>query len=501
MWTPCWCVSRFRLRREHAPLAALVALAAALRIPGLGYGLPFSLLNPDEQSIVPRAWEIVHGGGLDPAWYDYPSLLFYVLAPFQALADEPSYGAARAVAAVFGIGGVAAAWWLGRSAYGALAGLAAGAAVAVAGVHVAYSHMAVTDVLLTLLVTVGLALLVHGRLEWAAAAAGLAASAKYPGILVAVPIAAVGWGQWRRLGIAALAAAAAFALTSPFVLVHPGRAWDDVSRVQRLAREGWLGFEGDGPAPVAFFHRLWESLGPALVVALLGVALAARALVLNQHKLARSRLDPSLSSGRSAVPKEKVLIQHKVLAARADLALVGFGLVYFAYLATLGAHFDRYVLPLLPVLGALAGRSRRLAVATLVLLLVPLVWSIGDVRGLTRTDTRAVAARWLDANVPANATVAVDPSLAPVDAATVIRLELPGPGRPEDPRRDLARLRALGVDYLVLNGLVADRVLAAASRYPGAAALYLTAPRAAELVLDVEPGAGRRGPWVRVYRL
>ena len=84
-------------------------LAAALRLPGLHYGLPFPLLNPDEASIVPRAWELAHGGGFDPGWYDYPSLSFAVLAPFQAFADAPSYAAARAVAAVLGIAGVAAA--------------------------------------------------------------------------------------------------------------------------------------------------------------------------------------------------------------------------------------------------------------------------------------------------------------------------------------------------------------------------------------------------------
>ena len=71
---------------------------------------------------MPRAWELVHGGGLDPGWYDYPSLLFLVLAPSQVLADAPSYGAARVVAVVIGVAGVAAAWWLGRAAYGRLAG-------------------------------------------------------------------------------------------------------------------------------------------------------------------------------------------------------------------------------------------------------------------------------------------------------------------------------------------------------------------------------------------
>ena len=129
-------MSRSR-RRSLLALAGLLALAAALRIPGLRYGLPFPLLNPDEESIVPRAWELVHGGGLDPGWYDYPSLLLELLAPFQLPFDAPSYGAARAVAAALGLGGVAAAWWLGRSAYGAAAGLLAGAACAVATVHIA----------------------------------------------------------------------------------------------------------------------------------------------------------------------------------------------------------------------------------------------------------------------------------------------------------------------------------------------------------------------------
>ena len=43
-------------------LVAILALAAALRLVGIEYGLPFGgLLNPDEQNIVPRAWAMVHG--------------------------------------------------------------------------------------------------------------------------------------------------------------------------------------------------------------------------------------------------------------------------------------------------------------------------------------------------------------------------------------------------------------------------------------------------------
>src|SRR5437660_12873950 len=100
-------------------LAALLGGAAALRLVGIQYGLPFgNLLNPDEQSIVPRAWKLVHGGGGDPHWFDSPTVLMYVNAPFQAWQSEPSFLTARIVAIVLAVASVAATWWLGRRAYG-----------------------------------------------------------------------------------------------------------------------------------------------------------------------------------------------------------------------------------------------------------------------------------------------------------------------------------------------------------------------------------------------
>jgi len=186
--SPVWPASR-RPRSETkrpesvwgGPRLALVAIlgaAAALRIVGIGYGRPFPLFSPDEQNIVPRAWHMVHGGGLDPHWFDYPSLLLYLLAPFQSFEGSPSYLAGRLVVLVLALGAVAAAWWLGSRAYGGPAGAVAAALVAVETTEVAYSRMAVTDVPLTLAVAVSLALLVAGRIELAGLVAGLATSIK-----------------------------------------------------------------------------------------------------------------------------------------------------------------------------------------------------------------------------------------------------------------------------------------------------------------------------------
>ena len=108
--------------------AVILAVAAALRVVGVSYAHPFALFSPDEQSIVPRAWHMAHGGGLDPHWFDYPTLLMYLIAPFQAWESHPSYLAARIVVLVLAVGSVAASWWLGSRAYGGAAGAVAAAA-------------------------------------------------------------------------------------------------------------------------------------------------------------------------------------------------------------------------------------------------------------------------------------------------------------------------------------------------------------------------------------
>jgi 4-amino-4-deoxy-L-arabinose transferase-like glycosyltransferase len=469
---PAWFVPR-RQRSDRPesrwggpPVAftAILALAGALRLVGVQYGLPFPLLNPDERNIVPRAWSMAHGGGLDPDWFDYPSLVMYLLAPFQAWHDEPSYLAARLTIVVLGLVGVAAAWWLGQRAYGVLAGSVAAAVTAVATTHVDYSRMAVTDVPLTLGVTVALALMISGRIELAGLVVGLAASAKYPGLLLLAPLVAASWGAWRRLAIAAGISLLAFAATSPYFFVHFGEAVGDAWRVQQAARAGWLGFEHDHVAPVAFVARLWTGLGPVLVIAGAGLALA----------LVRRR--------------------------RADLVLAVFVLVYFASLLSIDAHFDRYVLPLIPALGALAGRFRSLAPVTILMLVIPLTWSARDARDLTRTDPRVVAHAWVERNLPPGATLAVDSSLPDFTGFRVTPLALPRPGEPADPNRDVERLRELGVRYVVVTGAVEDRVLAAAEHYPRETR-FLADLREESRVYG---GRGERGPeglWVEIYRL
>jgi len=444
----------------------VLAVALGLRVVGLQYGLPYAtLLDPDEQSIVPRAWKMVHGFGLDPHWFDYPTAVLYAQAPFQAWDAAPSILTARIVVVVFGLLAVAAAWWLGRRAYGTLAGVVGAAFVAVQTTSVAYSHAAVTDVPLEAGVAAALALMISDRLLWAGAVIGLATSAKYPGVFLLVPLVAAGWGRWRRLVESAGVALLTFLATSPFVLVHPGQAWNDATRVQRLARDGWLGFEHDSFALFSFSGRLWHTLGPALLVSVAGIVAA--------------------------------LVSRR----KADLVLASFVVVYFVDLLTLRAHFDRYLLPLIPVLGVLAGRMRALVPVTLLLLAIPLTYSIKDDITLTKTDTRVVAARWIDQHVPRSAPLAAESSTPMLPGRPILPLLLPGPGRPSDPNRDVARLRHDGIRYVLVTGAVADRVLAAKADYPREVRFYRQLQRDAKRLYYVKPAHGLAGPWVAVYRL
>jgi hypothetical protein len=258
---------------------------------------------------------------------------------------------------------------------------------------------------------------------------------------------------------------AAFVATSPYFVVNLATAVGDARRVQRDGRRGWLGFEDDPWTPIAFLDRLWVGLGPVLLIALvgLGAALAARTL--------------------------------------ADRVLASFVVVYFLTLMPLDAHFDRYVLPLVPALGALAGRLRALAPVTLLLLVIPLVWSIRETKPLVRTDTRVVAHDWMDRNLTPGVLVAADPSTAAPEDVRVLRLALPGPNRRPDPERDLGRLRELGVGYVLVTGAVADRVRRHRDRYPAENRFYDEVARTGNRRFYREGVGKLAGPWIALYEL
>ena len=536
-----------------ALLLAVLVLALALRLKGVTYGLPYSFVNADESIVVPKAFQAARGQ-LNPQFFFYPSLYFYLVAAVYVLAapvwwllgngnllgttsfvTDPGahFLLGRLLSVAMGTASVYLLYRLGRDAFGRPAGLIAALLLAAAPLHVAYSHMAVTDVTavaFSLLALVLLQLAATGAeqarsavatrrlLILGAVAAGLATSTKYNLGMLMLPatIGAVyacrpeaarriaegarGAFVWMRLLTLRVYVpmAAAFLLASPFVVLDAPRFLSDFARQNRIMDRGWLGFEHAGNG---FWYNVTPNLTGAvgIVLVLLGAAGLGWAL------WRRTRL---------------------------DVMVAPYAIVYFVYIGTWKELADRYLLVIVPLLILLAARfcvdlvalwpRRRRVVAPLVAavlvaaFVLPLASSIAYDRTLSGADTREVAREWIQGNVPPGALIAVEnygPPLVREDllehyraagldpvAYRLVRLKLPAPGVPER-SRDLDRLRERGVEYVVVSSRIRDRVLAAPEVYPTIVDFYRRLDAETELVKEFRPGPGERGPVLSLYRI
>jgi len=349
---------------------------------------------------------ILHGT-VDPHFADWPHAHFYLSAawlalstPLRALGTEPAvdYLAVRVLTAILGTLTVLVVFEMGRRAFDARTGVFAATGMSVAFLSVRDSHFATIDVpltlacSLTLLVVLRLAqaptvipsmslpspprasisLPLRGRAGWGwilpGALLGLATGIKYTGAFLIASILA---GQRRRLALTLLIGLAAFALTSPFLVLEPAVLAHGLSSItQHLARPG--------AGEIGWIHlvrvALWQGLGPVLfLLSLAGVVVA----------LWRR--------------------------TRADWILLSFVVATYLVLGAGSSVFVRYADPLLPPLLVLAGRAvseilrvavqRRAEIATAIAVLVIGVSSLPhDVTYdllIGRTDTRTQAFDWL----------------------------------------------------------------------------------------------------------
>lgn len=455
-------------------LAALTLLAGLVRWVGLDHGLPHAI-EPDSECA--QQLEVFRGerrpGPAASALATYPHLVARVAqatssppaAPDQARprdleghlrAAADTYLDTRRAAALLSLLVVPATFLIARRFATPGCALLAAALAGFSLLGVGFAQQArphaPAAALVTLAVAASMRLAVRGDLcSWlaASAAAALAVATLQSGVAVLGALAAAHlFGARRRLlepRALVLPACLALALVGayPFLLegqpdgpvdAQAARAIEGPEEPGRLGhlelrRQGdtlWIAehnleldrFDGGGFARVA--RTLWR-YEPALLLLLLPALWALvrrRSGGAGPPEAARAPRAPSRPSPPSPSGGELA-------------AVLGYALPYALVLGLYGETFERFVLPLVPLLATLAAwglsrlRSRRLALGLGTLALGFTVLTSARLAWLhTRPDTFELAAAWVADHVPATEPVFLSPIPNPVHGDSSMELPL-----------------------------------------------------------------------------
>ena len=413
-------------RRFDPSLVLLLVCAAALRVWGIGYGLPHTLTRPDEEAVLGVALRIF-GRNLNPGFFDWPSLFIYAVAAayvvyfnvgrvvgwfgreasFIAAGTShpaPLFLIARGVSAAAGTATVATVYRVGVQLFDRTTALVAAAFLVVAALHARESHFGLTDISATWLLMTSFLYTVtyshrHVRRHALIAAffAGLAASTKYNAMVVMLPLL---WAVARqaeaareanrlRLSVMCLfIALAAFVVGTPYAVLDPVPFLTALREVSAHLRRGHMALAG-----YAWRIHLTSSLRYGLGLPMLLAGIGGMALFLSRHR-------------------------------RDGVLFLLCPLTYFALIGAGQSAFARYILPTIPFLclaaaylvvdiARVAGTlvSKPCAVTALIWIIAALVAApsmsaaIETDRLLTRTDNRLLAAAWLRERFPAGASL------------------------------------------------------------------------------------------------
>lgn len=404
-------------------LVACVLLGLVLRVWGADFGLPQSY-HADELIYVPDAVRYISTMDFKPSRWANPTLFKYLLAleygivylvnrvmgQFESLSsfepfflNEPSifYLLGRLSSAALGTATIPVVYAIGAQAYGRRRGLVAAFLLTLCFLHVRDSHYAVSDVPMTFFFSVSiLCCLLYLRhrtsnyLYLASAFIGMAIATKYTAMIL-VPVFVVTWavtkyaGNWRDLvskefGLAVVIMGLAFLVCCPYALLDYRGFLGTLRAHYGMGKIGFAGYQIDPAGGYVFYLKtlVW-GMGPVLaIVAVLSVGYA-----LYRHH------------------REDCLILLPILSL-------------YVFLGRQGTFFGRFIIPALPLLAVLVGRflwdvaigfpwglrvpAGIIATVLAVLTIAPSALSV--VRHnvlLAQSDTRTIAKRWIESNVPA----------------------------------------------------------------------------------------------------
>jgi hypothetical protein len=416
-------------------MSLLLALAFALRIWGIWFGLPFSY-HPDEYHEVFRALELGSGGfNLDRTGKGgYFYLLFveygflFVVLKLAGIVEsaqdfaryffrDPSsfYLIGRATTALIGTLNVYLVYRLATRSYAIGAGILAAIFIAFDFLNTQHSHYVTVDVPMTCLATAALLFAVKivtggRRRDYLAAAffAALATTTKIPAILLLIPLIIAHFYHVRQevgrrtfflnrdLWWAAGIFVVVLTITNPGLLVKlpfwqmfSGTEGASIGVTEQDFEDVMLGVRPN------LFVYYWDGFVDSMGWPLLLLSIAG-----------------SLYALWKRTPT--------------DVMLVSFAAVWYLVFCTTDSHlyYPRYMLPVIVVLTIFAGRVlydawlriERLivpkhavaVVAIATLIISPVYATIQNNILLIQDDTRTVAKEWFEENVPAGSKVLIE---------------------------------------------------------------------------------------------
>jgi hypothetical protein len=408
-------------------LGAACLLALALRLIGLQFGLP-SVYNPDEVAILARSLSFATGT-LNPHNFLYPTFFFYVLFAWvgaylafvwltggvdslgalrRLYFTNPTgiYTAGRTLGVAAGTATVALLYKLAARLTDERTAIGAAVLLAVAPLPVRDSHYIKHDIPATLAVVVAYLAMTRvwpgatpdgprGRDVLAAGAAcGVAFSTHYYCVFLAVPLAFVVLLGTRSQGpstvvkhllIAAAASAVVFLALSPFLAMEPLTAWRDIAANRQIVIDRAVSQGAFAPV-LRYLDMLWQDAAGQLVAAL-GVVGVIWMFVST----------PSRAAFLLAFPVPfLVFISNTAPASRYLNPVVPFLVLFAAWaIAKLTDLAGGRPVVFWVVLAVVAGPS--------------LVSSVRSDWFLRQDDTRTLAKRFIESNVPAGSTVLIQP--------------------------------------------------------------------------------------------
>ena len=413
-----------------AALGLILAVALALRLHMIGFGLP-SMYDPDEPFFILKAYEMLDGRTLNPHWFGHPGtttlylvmlvevgvvLVGLLLGQWSGVNEfatavyaDPGlvFIPARVCMALIGVGCVWLTYVAGRKLYGRSAGLLAAALLALNGLHIAWSQVVRTDIQASLFMMACLFFAARasndGRLRdflLGGAMVGLAAATKWPAASIAVALigaaaSLIRHGQpvaatVRKLVLGGTASIAALLTVSPFLILDWRTATADMLAEGKPAH---LGHTGNGPLANLLWYLDGQVIGTMGWIGLVAIVIG---LVVTL---------------RSPTP--------------ARWTLVPAALAFLVLLAAQNLIWSRWILPLLPMLALLAaaggvaviraiksrvrnsarGSVRPVIAAALLFPSAAGAWGAMNERA---NDTRDQAAAWAVQNLPAGSTVVLE---------------------------------------------------------------------------------------------